>query len=379
MNAQKKIFTLQKKDDATFARAGVVSLAHGEVKTPVFMPVGTNGTVKTFCPEELYDMDTEIILSNAYHLYLRPGMEVMEEMGGLHKFANWKRNILTDSGGFQIFSLSQLTKIKSDGIEFASHIDGSRHYLTPENVVHIQKTIGSDIMMVLDHCTAPDTSHKDAVTALETTTRWAKRSKEYFNDVVDPDRQKIFGIVQGNFFKDLRKRSLEELVPLDFDGYAIGGLSVGESKDVFVDILNYTAPLLPEDKPRYLMGVGTPEDLLTGVEAGIDMFDCVFPTRIARNAAVFTARGRINMRNEQYKFDDLPPDPECSCYTCTNFSRSYIRHLFKAKEITAARLTSFHNIYFMKQLMVRMREAILEGRFTEFKKEFMAKYTSLDK
>jgi len=368
------LFTLIKKDSQTNARAGVLKLFHGEVETPVFMPVGTNGTVKTFLPYELNQMDVQIILSNAYHLYLRPGMDVIEKLGGLHSFSGWDKNILTDSGGFQIFSLSSLSKIKKDGLEFNSHIDGSKHFLTPEDVVKVQTIIGSDIMMVLDHCTPPKTDHKEASKALDTTTRWALQSKEYFDKFANKEKQNIFGIIQGNFFKDLRAQSVAEITAIDFDGFAIGGLSVGESKEVFTDILSFTAPLLPENKARYLMGVGTPEDLFTGVENGIDMFDCVFPTRVARNALGLTTFGRINIRNEKYKYDSKSLDPECDCYVCKNFTKSYIRHLFKANEITACRMMSFHNIYFMKKLMTNMRNAILQNNFLDYKKEFMDKY-----
>jgi queuine tRNA-ribosyltransferase len=373
------LFKIEKKDAKTHARAGVLKLFHGEVKTPVFMPVGTNGTVKTFLPYELEEMDIEIILSNAYHLYLRPGLDVIEKLNGLHNFSNWKRNILTDSGGFQIFSLSNLTKIKNDGIEFNSHIDGSKHYLTPEKVVDIQKIIGSDIMMVLDHCTSPKTEYRDAIKALETTSRWAYQSRDYYKKNIDAEKQKMFGIIQGNFFKDLRRKSVEEITSLDFDGYAIGGLSVGEARNIFVDLLSFTAPLLPENKARYLMGVGTPEDLFIGVENGIDMFDCVFPTRVARNSSALTSFGRLNLRNEKYKYDSSPLDTECDCHVCKNFSRAYIRHLFKAKEITASRLTSYHNIYFMKQIMNNIRKSILENNFLEYKQYFMDKYKYFDK
>lgn len=368
------MFVLEKKDSNSNARAGRLNLFHGEVLTPVFMPVGTNGPVKTFLPHELKEIDIKIMLSNAYHLYLRPGMDVIEAAGGLHNFGGWDRNILTDSGGFQIFSLNSLNKIKHDGIEFRSHIDGSKHYLTPQNIVTVQKKIGSDIMMVLDHCTPPEITYKDAVKALETTTRWAAASREFYNETIDKTKQKQFGIIQGNFFKDLRQKSATEIVSIGFDGYAIGGLSVGESKDVFIDILSHTTPFLPEDKPRYLMGVGTPEDLFTGVSNGIDMFDCVFPTRIARNGSVFTARGQLNLRNEKYKYDQLPIDPECKCSVCKNFSRSYIRHLLKAKEISALRMTSYHNIYFMKNLMDKMRNSIINNDFLYFYKEFINNY-----
>ncbi len=368
------MFIIEKKDSSSHGRAGKLFLYHGEVLTPVFMPVGTNGPVKSFLPYEIKEMGIQIMLSNSYHLYLRPGMDVMEKLGGLHNFTGFDGNILTDSGGFQIFSLSSLTKIKKDGIEFRSHIDGSKHFLSPENVVSVQKSIGSDIMMVLDQCTSPDISYNDAVKALETTTRWAAKSREFYNQTIDTDKQKQFGIIQGNIFKDLRRKSTEEIVSIGFDGYAIGGLSVGETKDVFKDILSYTAPLLPEDKPRYLMGVGTPEDLFTGVESGIDMFDCVFPTRIARNGTVFTNHGRINLKNEKFKYDSLPLDPECDCYMCKIFSRSYIRHLFKAKEISGARITSYHNVYYMKKIMDKIRLSIFNNDFQYLKKDFLKTY-----
>lgn len=368
------MFTLEKKDEKTFARAGTVHLYHGDVQTPVFMPVGTNGPVKTFLPYEIKEINAQIMLSNAYHLYLRPGLEVIEEMGGLHSFAGWDRNILTDSGGFQIFSLSSLNKIKNDGIEFRSHIDGSKHFLSAENVVDVQRILGSDIMMVLDHCTPPQITHNEAAKAVDTTARWAARSREHYAKVINPEKQKQFGIVQGNFFKDLREKSAKETIAIDFDGYAIGGLSVGESKDIFADILSYTTPLLPENKPRYLMGVGTPEDIFTGVTAGVDMFDCVFPTRIARNGSVFTNRGRINLRNEKYRLDHSPMDPECDCYMCKNFSKAYIRHLLKAGEISALRMTSYHNIYYMKKLMEKIRTSIFDGTFVEYRNDFLRKY-----
>jgi queuine tRNA-ribosyltransferase len=368
------LFVIEKKDQKTGARAGVLSLYHGKVDTPVFMPVGTNGTVKTFMPYELTDMNIGIILSNSYHLYLRPGMDVIEKIGGLHSFMSWDKNILTDSGGFQIFSLNSLTKMKKDGIEFNSHIDGSKHYLTPTDVINIQKIIGSDIMMVLDHCTKAETQYKSAITALETTTRWALESYEYYTKHADKNKQRIFGIIQGNFYKDLRKESANQITSINFDGYAIGGLSVGENRDVFNEFLSYTAPLIPFDKPRYLMGVGTPEDLFSGVESGIDMFDCVFPTRIARNASSLGIYGRINLRNEKYKYDKSPLDAECDCYVCRNFSRAYIRHLFKANEITASRMASYHNIYFIKKLMINIRNSILDNNFSEYKKFFLERY-----
>lgn len=371
------MFRILKKDYQSNARCGQLSLYHGIVNTPVFMPVGTNGTVKTFLPFELEEMNIQIILSNAYHLYLRPGDEIIKKAGGLHKYMNWKNNILTDSGGFQLFSLSRLNKINDDGIIFNSHIDGSRHNLNCENVIQIQKKIGSDIMMVLDHCTSSDTSHSDALKALNRTAKWAELSKKFYDKNVDDKKQKIFGIIQGNLYKDLRKLSVEQITSIDFDGYAIGGLSVGETKEQFKDILYFTADLMPQNKARYLMGVGTPEDILLGVENGIDMFDCVFPTRTARNASALTANGRINLNNNKYKEDLLPLDENCECYICKNFSRSYIRHLFKAKEITAGRMTSYHNIFFMKKLMENIQKSIYNNNYKSFKNDFLKKYASL--
>ncbi len=370
------MFKILKKDSQSNARCGQLYLNHGIVNTPVFMPVGTNGTVKTFLPYELEEMNNQIILSNAYHLYLRPGDQIIKKAVGLHKFMNWKNNILTDSGGFQLFSLSSLNKINDDGITFNSHIDGSRHYLNCENVIEIQHNIGSDIMMVLDHCTSSETSHSEALKALNRTAKWAALSKEFYDKTIDKEKQKIFGIVQGNLYKDLRKLSVEQITAIDFDGLAIGGLSVGETKDQFNEILVFTADLMPENKARYLMGVGTPEDILTGVENGIDMFDCVFPTRTARNASALTAYGRINLNNNKYKEDFSPLDKECECYICKNFPISYIRHLFKAKEITASRMTSYHNIFFMKKLMENIQKSIYNDNYKSFKNDFLIKYTS---
>ncbi|MCK4798528.1 MAG: tRNA guanosine(34) transglycosylase Tgt [Spirochaetes bacterium] len=368
------MFTINTKDSKSNARAGQLNLYHGVIQTPVFMPVGTNGTVKTFLPYELEEMDIQIILANAYHLFLRPGIDIIEKASGLHSFSNWKKNILTDSGGFQLFSLSSLNKVEDNGILFNSHIDGSKHFLSPVDVIRIQKKIGSDIMMVLDHCTSADTDYEKSAKALQRTTKWACESKEFYVKNIDKKRQKLFGIVQGNFYLDLRKKSAEQIIDLDFDGYAIGGLSVGEKKEQFVEILSYTTPLLPNNKPKYLMGVGTPEDILISVENGIDMFDCVFPTRTARNASALTSYGRINLNNNKYKDDFSPLDKECTCHICKNFTRSYIRHLFKAKEITAARMTSYHNIFFMNSFMNNIRSAIMKNRFLDFKREFLEKY-----
>ena len=370
------MFKIEHKDLKTSARTGILKLFHGEINTPVFMPVGTNGFVKTFLPYELEEMNINIILSNAYHLYLRPGMDVIEKAGGLHNFINWNKNILTDSGGFQLFSLSSLNKIKEEGIKFSSHIDGSKHFLTPIDIINIQKILGSDIMMLLDHCTPSGTSYKDALKAVKTATLWAKLSNDYYQNNIDKNKQKLFGIIQGNLYPELRKISSEEIININFDGYAIGGLSVGEKKEIFIDILIYTSKLLPEKKPRYLMGVGTPEDILISIENGIDMFDCVLPTRIARNATVFTNYGKINLNNNKFKFDFSPLDIECNCYVCKKFTRSYIRHLFKAKEIAAARMASFHNIYFINNLMKNIHSAIKKNRFLNFKKDFLNKYLS---
>lgn len=368
------MFVINHQDKNSNARTGELRLSHGKVKTPVFMPVGTNGTVKTFLPYELEEMNIEIILSNAYHLYLRPGTDIINTAGSLHEFINWHNNILTDSGGFQLFSLSELNKIKDDGIYFYSHIDGSKHFLAPEDVVRVQQILGSDIMMVLDHCTSADTDYKHSLKALQRTTDWAMRSKDFFVSNNLGEKQNIFGIIQGNLYEDLRKRSAEEIIEIGFDGYAIGGLSVGESKEQFNDILSYTAPFLPLDKPRYLMGVGTPEQILTAVENGIDMFDCVLPTRVARNATAITSQGRLNLNNNKYKNDFTPLDPECTCMICKNFTRSYIRHLFKAKEISVLRMTSYHNIYFMKKLMDQIYQAINNDEYLQFKTIFLKKY-----
>ncbi len=368
------MFKIKHKDSKTKARTGILKLYHGELNTPVFMPVGTNGFVKTFLPHELEEMNIKLILSNTYHLYLRPGTDVIEKAEGLHNFVKWNNNILTDSGGFQFFSLSSLNKIKKEGVNFNSHIDGSKHFLTPIDIINIQKILGSDIMMLLDHLTPSGTDYKKALKAVETTTRWAKESKVYSEKNVDKEKQKIFGIIQGNIYPDLRKKSAEEIIDIGFDGYAIGGLSVGEKKEVFNEILIYTSQFMPENKPRYLMGVGTPEDILFGIEYGIDMFDCVLPTRIARNASAFSVYGRINLNNNKYKFDFSPLDEECNCHICKNFTRSYIRHLFKAKEISAARMTSYHNIYFMNNLVKNIQKSIIENKFLEFKNTFLNKY-----
>lgn len=365
-------FELLKTDKKTGARLGVMHLPHGDVETPVFMPVGTLGTVKTLTPEELEnEVMASIILSNTYHLYLRPGHELIRRAGGLHKFMNWDKNILTDSGGFQVFSLNSLRKISEEGVEFRSHLNGSKHFISPEKSMEIQNCLGSDIMMCFDECAPYPSSYDYVKKSMERTTRWAKRCKDYHKNI---EKQALFGIVQGGMFKDLRKQSVDELIELDFPGYAIGGLSVGEPKEIMVDVLNYTVPLLPENKPRYLMGVGTPDYLIEAVLSGIDMCDCVLPTRIARNGTALTSHGKLVIRNAEFAEDFTTLDPECDCYTCKNYTRGYIRHLIKCNEVLGARLLSVHNLRFLTKLMENVREAIKEDRLLEFKEEFYKKY-----
>ena len=365
-------FELLKVDKKTGARLGVMHLPHGDVETPVFMPVGTLGTVKTLTPEELEsEIKASIILSNTYHLYLRPGHELIREAGGLHKFMNWNKNILTDSGGFQVFSLNGLRKISEEGVEFRSHLNGSKHFISPEKSIEIQNCLGSDIMMCFDECAPYPSTYDYVKKSMERTTRWAKRCLDYHKNT---ENQALFGIVQGGMFKDLREQSVKELIEFDFPGYAIGGLSVGEPKDIMVDILNHTAALLPENKPRYLMGVGTPDYLIEAVFAGIDMCDCVLPTRIARNGTALTSHGKIVVRNAEYAKDFTALDPECECYTCKNYTRGYIRHLVKCNEVLGARLLSLHNLRFLVKLMEDVRQAIKDERVVEFKDEFYKKY-----
>jgi queuine tRNA-ribosyltransferase len=332
------------------------------------MPVGTNATVKAMSPDEMKDLGAEILLSNTYHLYLRPGHKIISEVGGLHKFMKWEAPILTDSGGFQVFSLTNLRKIKDDGVEFRSHLDGSLHFLTPELVMEIQKALGSDIAMVFDECTPYPATKEYALNSLKLTTEWARRCKDAINR-----GQALFGIVQGGVYEDLRKQSAEEIVEIDFDGYALGGLSVGEPKELMYEMINWTAPLLPNEKPRYLMGIGDLLDVLEAVSAGIDMFDCVMPTRNARNGTLFTSRGRISIKREEFKKDSGPLDPECGCYTCQNYSRSYLRHMFMSREILSMRLNTMHNIYFYLEFFRRMRESIRKGGFQSFREELTPK------
>lgn len=350
------------------SRIGQITTSRGIINTPAFMPVGTNAAVKSMNPDEMKDLGAEIVLSNAYHLYLRPGHDVIREVGGLHRFMQWDGPILTDSGGFQVFSLSPLRNVRDDGVEFRSHIDGSLHFLTPEFVMQIQCALGSDIMMVFDECTPYPSTREYTLNSLRLTTEWATRCKKTVNR--QPSTvNRLFGIVQGGMFRDLRKQSAEELIALGFDGYAIGGLSVGEPKSLMYEMIYHTAPLLPKDKPRYLMGIGDLLDVLEAVSAGIDMFDCVMPTRNARNGTLFTSRGRISIKREEFKKDPGPLDPECTCYTCRNYSRAYLRHMFMSREILSMRLNSLHNLHFFLEFFRKMREAIGAGGFEQFRKE----------
>lgn len=364
-------FELIKECKQSGARLGKLHTPHGIIETPIFMPVGTQATVKAMTPEELKDMEAQIILSNTYHLYLRPGHELVEKAGGLHKFMNWDRPILTDSGGFQVFSLGDLRKITEEGVEFRSHLDGSKHFLSPEKAIEIENALGADIIMAFDECAPYPADRKYVKNSLERTTRWAKRCVDAHKN---PETQALFGIVQGGMYQDLREQSAAEITALDFPGYAIGGLSVGEPKELMYEVLDYTAPLLPKDKPRYLMGVGSPDDLLEGVLRGIDMFDCVLPTRIARNGTAMTSVGKVVIKNAKY-FDDFSPlDENCDCYTCKNYTKAYLRHLYKANEILSSRLMSTHNLHFLIRMMKEARQAIMEDRFLDFKNEFYAKY-----
>lgn len=360
-----------KEDARTKARLGKLHTPHGVIDTPVFMPVGTQATVKTMTPEELKEIGAGIILSNTYHLFLRPGQELIREAGGLHSFMHWDGAILTDSGGFQVFSLGDLRKITEEGVEFRSHLDGSRQFLSPEIATQVQMALGSDIVMAFDECTPYPSTREYAKASLERTTRWLKRCKE---TLTTTDHQSLFGIVQGSMFEDLRRQSAAEVTDLDLPGYAIGGLSVGEPKELMYEVLDYTVPLLPKDRPRYLMGVGSPDALIEGVMRGIDMFDCVLPTRIARNGTAMTRYGKLVVRNATVAHDFTPIDPTCDCYTCRNYSRAYIRHLLKADELLGLRLMSIHNLRFLQILMKEIREAIAEDRLPEYRQTFFADY-----
>jgi queuine tRNA-ribosyltransferase len=353
------------------ARRGELTTPHGTIQTPVFMPVGTQATVKTMAPHELKELGAGIILSNTYHLHLRPGEDLIREAGGLHKFMNWSGAILTDSGGFQVFSLSDLRKITDDGVQFRSHLDGSPRFFSPESVMAIENALGADIIMAFDECPPFPATREYLEVSLRRTLDWAKRCKAAHKR---PDEQALFGIVQGGEHLDLRKHAAEALVEMDFPGYAIGGLSVGEPKPIMHEVLSFTTPLLPADKPRYLMGVGSPDDLFEGVERGIDMFDCVLPTRIARNGTVMTSRGKLVIRNAKYARDFRPLDEHCDCFVCRDFTRAYIRHLIKADEVLGIRLTTYHNLYFLIQTMDKIRKSIEEDRFLDYKREFYELY-----
>lgn len=354
------------------ARLGIIRTPRGVIHTPAFMPVGTQATVKTLTPEEVSDLGAEIILSNTYHLYLRPGTEIINKAGGLHRFMNWQGPILTDSGGFQVFSLGSLRRITDDGVHFRSHLDGSPHFISPEKSMEIQAVLGSDIAMAFDVCAPFPCSYEEALEAVERTTRWAERSLK----APHAPGQVVFGIVQGSVYPELRERSAREITALDFPGYAVGGLSVGEPKVIMYEVLEKTTPLLPEDRPRYLMGVGTADCLWEGVARGVDLFDCVLPTRIARNGTALTSKGKVVVRNAEFADDFSPIDADCGCYTCRNYSRAYLRHLFKAEEILGHRLLTIHNLYFTLGVMAEIRQAIREDRFEEHMDEFLKQLNS---
>lgn len=360
-------FDLLATDSETSARRGRLHTAHGVVETPVFMPVGTQGTVKAMLPESVEQLGAQIILGNTYHLFLRPGHELVRQMGGLHKFMNWSGPILTDSGGFQVFSLGKLRKIDEEGVKFQSHLDGSHKVITPESSIEIQQALGSDVIMVFDECIPYPATREYAIDSTERSMRWARRCKDAHQR---DDGSALFGIVQGGMYEDLRKKSAADLVAIGFDGYAIGGLSVGEKADVMYEVMDYTLPELPEDRPRYVMGVGTPENLIEGVSRGVDMFDCVMPTRNARNGVLFTSFGKVSIKQARYLDDPLPIDPDCDCYVCKNYSRAYLRHLYQSNEILSSMLNTMHNLHYYVQLMAQARQALDEGKFNEFKKEF---------
>lgn len=367
-------FKLIKTAKSSSARLGELTTQHGNIPTPVFMPVGSQGTVKAITPEQLKEIGIRMILSNTYHLFLRPGVEIVQKMGGLHKFMDWDRAILTDSGGFQIFSLSRLREINDKGVKFRSHIDGSEHFITPEADIQFQEALGADVIMALDVCPSFEDPPQKVKEATERTHQWAARCRKAHNR----PGQALFGIVQGGFNGEWRQESARVITSLEFPGYAIGGLSLGEPKEMTLRIVDITAPLLPENKPRYLMGVGSPEDILNGVSRGIDMFDSVLPTRVARNGALFTAAGRLNIRNAIWKEVASPVDPACNCYTCRHFSAAYVHHLFRAEELMAYTLATIHNLTFLQSFMTRIRASIAQETFNNFKNNFLANYQSTD-
>ncbi|HTP65358.1 MAG TPA: tRNA guanosine(34) transglycosylase Tgt [Geobacteraceae bacterium] len=366
-------FKVIKTDRDSAARLGSLTTPHGRIDTPIFMPVGTQGTVKAMIPEELREVGSQIILANTYHLYIRPGHEVVGRLGGLHEFMHWDGPILTDSGGFQVFSLGELRKISEEGVKFQSHLDGSYHFISPEGAIGIQEALGGDIIMCFDECPPYPAEYDYVQRSTALTYRWAERCKM----AKRRDDQALFGIVQGGMYKDLRERSAAELCALEFDGYALGGLSVGEEREMMYEIIAHCAPLLPADKPRYVMGIGTPEDLIEAINFGVDMFDCVMPTRNARNGMLFTTTGSINIKNAAYAEDRSPIDEECSCYVCNNYSRAYLRHLYRSGEILASRLNTWHNLHYYLSLMAKARQAIAEEGFAQFRREFYGKRKSM--
>ncbi|HEX2983187.1 MAG TPA: tRNA guanosine(34) transglycosylase Tgt [Ignavibacteriales bacterium] len=369
-------FDLIAKDINSKARAGVLHTDHGDIMTPIFMPVGTQGTVKAVTPQALEnEVKAQIILGNTYHLYLRPGTEILEKAGGLHQFMSWNKPVLTDSGGFQVYSLAELRKMRSNGVEFKSHLDGSTHFFSPEKVIGIQRSIGSDILMPLDECVQYPCEYDYAKKSMERTSAWAILNKEAFDKSAPlyGKRQYLFGIIQGSVFRDLRERSAKDLITIDFDGYSIGGLAVGESAETMYGVVDFTTDIIPYEKPRYLMGVGRPENILESIERGVDMFDCVMPTRNARNSYLFTFNGVLAMKNAAYKDDFSPLDENCGCYTCRNFTRAYLRHLFVSKEILALELASIHNLRFYLDLVGKAREKIIDGSFPEWKNTIINK------
>jgi len=368
------IFNVTLKCSTTQARLGELKLLHGTVQTPIFLPVGTQATVRSLTPDDLEQMEIKMILCNAYHLFLRPGVDIIQKAGGLHKFMQWDRPILTDSGGYQIFSLSSFRNISDDGVSFKSHIDGNEHHITPENAVYIQEKLGADVIMVLDVCPESTAKKEHLLSAMEYTARWAERCLKAKKDT----GQLLFGIIQGGTYPELRKQSAEQITSLDFPGFAIGGLSLGESKADMWATIDCTVQYMPSIKPRYLMGVGSPEDIIEGIARGIDIFDCALPTRVARNGALFTRTGRKNLKRSYYKDKITPVEEGCHCYTCRNFSAAYLHHLFKCEELLAYRLATIHNLYFMNKLVIDIREAISKGHYAEFKSEFLAGYQTTD-
>ncbi len=372
--SSKSPFTLLKTDPSSKARAGILHTRRADVETPVFMPVGTQATVKAVSPDELRSLGAKIILGNTYHLHVRPSEKVIEELGGLHRFMGWDRAILTDSGGYQVFSLSKLRRITDEGVHFQNHLDGTPTFIGPETSMQIQRDLGSDVVMAFDECPPFPCSYEDAAKSLDLTTRWERRSREWWRTQPEEGRPLLFGIVQGSSHLDLRQRSAQSLVEIAFDGYAVGGVSVGEPEPEMMNAVEASVPFLPESSPRYAMGLGTPPQLVEMVARGIDMFDCVLPTRIARNGTAFTAKGTMNLKNAPYTRDPLPIEEGCTCPACTNFSRAYLRHLVKAEEILGLRLISLHNLHFYISLMGKIRSAILDGSFAEFRKDFVSGY-----